>query len=232
MTHRPSQCGGGLDLAIQRHAFRAWTPVSRPGMTVRVTNTEIWYQCRPIQPKSPRRRFQPHTTPYWPEQSLEWGGILAVKNAILRGPLVQGGPPCPSQPNHPSWHTSQCCCGTLSKRPRCLFRFQKSCGRLEGRAEVRACEPIRPERRISVPLHFRLEAASAFGKAAILLRSPSTTRDQTVQDEFEVRRRYSSASTQAASTLLPAPLTVGKSRSPRKAGARGGPASSAGNPST
>jgi hypothetical protein len=33
----------GLDPAIQTHAFRAWMPGSRPGMTVRVTNNEIWY---------------------------------------------------------------------------------------------------------------------------------------------------------------------------------------------
>jgi len=32
----------GLDPAIQKYVFRAWMPGSRPGMTARVTNNEIW----------------------------------------------------------------------------------------------------------------------------------------------------------------------------------------------
>jgi len=37
----------GLDPAIQTCGFRAWMPGSRPGMTVRVTNNEIWYNVVP-----------------------------------------------------------------------------------------------------------------------------------------------------------------------------------------
>jgi hypothetical protein len=33
----------GLDPAIQTPKTRVWMPGSRPGMTPRVTNNEIWY---------------------------------------------------------------------------------------------------------------------------------------------------------------------------------------------
>jgi hypothetical protein len=39
----PSNVMAGLDPSIHTDASRAWMPGSRPGMTVRVTNNEIWH---------------------------------------------------------------------------------------------------------------------------------------------------------------------------------------------